>query len=333
MEQRADSIWVGGRAVAGGNPRIVEFKDLCQHPRWTEFSVEREGLTVSLETRQLEPFGVEVLSLDLREPISDDEWQSLREVVTREGLVLFRDQPLEAEAQIELGLRFGEIENTSLEEGPIDAATIRLSNVDESGAVLEDDDVSMHLVSINESWHTDSSFRDMPASFSLFSGITVPEEGGDTFFASLQTGWDAIASEEQASLFELTGIHDYEQAYALREVDMTQVFGGAAPSARHPLVRRHPETGRTGLFISEHMFGIEGMAQHEAKVLIQRLLSACVEPSRVYRHRWSVGDLLIWDNRSMLHRAQGFDRRFPRVMHHVRIAGFESPIRGERTAE
>jgi alpha-ketoglutarate-dependent taurine dioxygenase len=287
---------------------------------------------MSLETRRLEPLGVEVLSLDLREPISDGEWQSLREIVTREGLALFREQPLDAEAQIELGLRFGEIENTSIDpspaEAPIDASTIRLSNVDESGRVLEDDDVMMHLVSINESWHTDSSFRDLPASFSLFSGVTVPADGGDTFFASLQAGWDALAPEDQAALHGLTGIHDYDQAYALREVDMTQVFGGAAPSARHPLVRRHPETGRTGLFISEHMFGIEGMAKDEAKALIGRLLSVCVEPSRVYRHHWSVGDLLIWDNRSMLHRAQGFDRRFARVMHHVRIAGFEPPIRG-----
>jgi alpha-ketoglutarate-dependent taurine dioxygenase len=281
---------------------------------------------MGLASRRLGALGVEVLGLDLRDGVSDADWQALRELVMEEGLVLFRDQPMEARTQIELGQRFGELENTSVDGGPMDESQFLLSNVDERRQMLASDDVMMQLVAINEGWHTDSSFRELPASFSLFSAVTVPEEGGDTIFASMQLGWDSLSEAEQSELYGLRALHDYNQAYAIRDVDVSDVFGGEAPSASHPIVRRHPETGRTGLFISEHVFAIEGMPAEEGRALSRRLLLACVDPSRVYRHHWSVGDVLIWDNRSMLHRAQGFDSKHPRVMRHVRVAGSEPAI-------
>jgi alpha-ketoglutarate-dependent 2,4-dichlorophenoxyacetate dioxygenase len=281
---------------------------------------------MSLRSRRLGPLGVEVTNLDLRGEVPEPAWQALRALVMEEGLVLFRDQPMDAHLQLELGRRFGELENTSLDEGPMDESKILLANVDEAGQMLAEDDVRMQLVAINEGWHTDSSFRDIPASFSLFSAVTVPEQGGDTFFASLQRGWDALPEEEQRELFGLSAHHDYDQAYATRDVDVKDVFGGSAPGGVHPVVRRHPETGRTGLFISEHVFAIDGIPDNEAKALNRRLLDVCADPTRIYRHRWSVGDLLIWDNRSMLHRAEGFEANQPRVMRHVRVAGDEAAI-------
>lgn len=285
---------------------------------------------MSLESKRLGPLGVEVVDLDLRLPISQSDWQALRELVMHEGLVVFRDQPMDAQKQLELGCRFGEIENTSTDLGPMDESKTLLSNVDAEGRLLDEDHVLMQLVAINEGWHTDSSFREIPASFSLFSGLTVPEQGGDTFFASLRLGWDALPIDEREALYGLSGFHDYNRAYEIREVDVTSVFGGAAPGGRHPILRRHPETGKTGLFVSEHMFGIEGLSDDEAKRLTRRLLDVCTDASRTYRHHWSVGDLLIWDNRSMLHRAQGFDSRHPRVMRHVRVAGTEAAIAATR---
>ncbi|MBJ22178.1 MAG: TauD/TfdA family dioxygenase [bacterium] len=281
---------------------------------------------MGLESRRLGAIGVEAFGLDLRREVSEADWRALRELVMQEGLVLFRDQPMEASVQIELGRRFGELENITIDEGPVDASKALLTNVDPQGRTRDRDDLKVQLLAINEGWHSDSSFRDVPASFSLFSGVTLPEEGGDTLFASQQVAWDALPPEERAMLIGLRGLHDYEQAYAIRGIDMTSVFGGAAPSATHPIARRHPETGRTGLFVSEHLFAIEGMPAEEAKVLIRRLVDLCVNPGRVYRHHWSIGDLLIWDNRSMLHRAQGFDPRHPRVMRHVRVAGSEPAI-------
>jgi taurine dioxygenase len=332
--QVASVAWAGGsHAHTAENEarealplRVEHSKDLCQHSPFTREALRYEGMTMSLEGRPLGTLGVEVVGLDLREPIPESQWRALRELVVNEGLVVFRDQPMSPEHQIELGRRFGPLENTSLEDGPMDVSKIELSNVDESGQVLSDDDVRMQLVAVNEGWHTDGSFSQIPASFSLFAAVEVPDEGGDTFYASQQRAWDALPEAERAALFGLHGRHDYDRAYAARNLDMQQVFDGPAPSSVHPIVRRHPETGRTGLFVSEHVFEIEGMPAAEARALVRRLLDVCTDPARVYRHRWSPGDLLIWDNRSMLHRAEGFDPRHARVMRHVRVAGTEPTL-------
>jgi alpha-ketoglutarate-dependent taurine dioxygenase len=198
--------------------------------------------------------------------------------------------------------------------------------VDPEGHVLPDDSHFMRLISINEGWHTDSSFRPIPASFSLFSAIVVPPEGGDTFYTSLQRAWDALGDAEQRSLYGLRGIHDYAAAYRSRGSESGNAVGFDSPSVTHPLVRVHPETGRTGLYLSEHMASVEGLAHDESRAIIDRLIAECTREDRVYRHAWRVGDFAIWDNRSMLHRAQGFDGRHARVMHHVRVAGDVAPL-------
>jgi taurine dioxygenase len=182
------------------------------------------------------------------------------------------------------------------------------------------------MLSITVDWHTDSSFREVPAAFSFLSAATVPKQGGGTFFASLQKGWDALSPDEQSTLYGLDGIHDYPAAYRSRGVDMSDIPGFEMPMRIHPIVRRHPETGRTGLFITEHMSAVEGLSEDESSELLAKLLGVCIHPERIYRHRWSVGDLIIWDNRSMIHRAQGCESRYPRVMHHVRVAGSEPAI-------
>jgi alpha-ketoglutarate-dependent taurine dioxygenase len=276
---------------------------------------------MKLRTKSLGLLGVEVEGLDLRQSIDEENWFALRELVMAEGVVVFRDQPMESGDQVELGRRFGELENTSPDQQPLEESDFLLSNVGEDGSVRSDTDVMMQLVAINEGWHTDSSFRDVPASFSLFSALTVPAKGGDTFFASLRLGWESLTAAEQVSLYGLRARHDYHRAYVSRNVDMTSVFDGEAPTAVHPIVRMHPETGQAALYLTQHMYEVEGMDSEASERLIHHLLEACVASERIYRHAWSPGDLLIWDNRSMLHRAQGFDAVFPRIMRHVRVAG------------
>ncbi len=278
------------------------------------------------ETRSLGPLGIEITSIDVRDELSENDLAALRRVVLEEGLVLFREQPLDGSAQVELARRFGALEVLSLNSGAFDEKSIVLANVDESGKSLAPDGERMRTLAINDGWHTDSSFREVPASFALLSAVTVPEQGGDTLFASLQKGWDALSSDEQSALYGLDGIHDYLAAYRSRGIDMSDVSGFDLPPRTHPIVRRHPETGRTGLFITEHMNGVEGLPEDESSELLAKLIGVCTQPERIYRHRWSVGDLLIWDNRSTIHRAQGCESRTPRVMHHVRVAGSEPAI-------
>ena len=280
----------------------------------------------AFEALSLGPIGVEVRGLDLSAPIPEEIFEALRELVMREGLVLFREQPLEAEAQIAIGQRFGPLEQLDVNAEQEEPTLVVIGNLDPQGKVLPADARHMKLISINEGWHTDSSFREVPASFSVFSCVVGPEEGGDTFYASLRRAWEDLPDSLRAKLYGLRGVHDYAAAYRARGNDEGGMIGSDLPPIVHPLVRRHPETGATSLYVSEHISEIEGMDPGESRRLLDELLAHATAESRVYRHHWSVGDVMIWDNRSMLHRAQGFDPRHARVMHHVRVGGAERPI-------
>lgn len=277
-------------------------------------------------TRALDAIGVEIEGLDLRSEISDETFEALRRTVVEEGLVLFRDQPLEPEAQIALGKRFGPIEQLVVGDEDEEPSMVRISNVDEDGQVRSNDSHFMQLITINEGWHTDSSFREIPASFSVFSCVVAPEAGGDTMWASLQRPFEALDEATRLRLVGRSGIHDYASAYRARGNDEGGIIGFDSDPLCHPLLREHPESGRPGLYLSEHMSEIQGLSKEEGAALCAKLLALVTADGNTYRHHWSVGDVAIWDNRSMLHRAQGFDERYPRVMHHVRVAGFEAPI-------
>lgn len=281
---------------------------------------------MSFEVVPLAPIGAEIRGLDLAIGLDDATLGRLRRTIVEQGVVVFRDQRLSPTQHVALGRRFGTPERGAFNPDTPDPELILLTNVDRDGRILSFDDVRMRLVAINEGWHTDSSFREIPASFSLFAAVVVPPVGGRTFFASLRRAWEALPSNEQAKLRGLVGIHDY--AAAFRRFGSTipgdPVF--ELPAVKHPLVRRHPESGETVLFTSEHVMGIEGLSEAEARSILERLIRLATAPERVYRHTFRVGDLLIWDNRSMLHRAEGFDERHARVMHHVRIEGSEAVI-------
>lgn len=291
-----------------------------------ESMTKSAGADRPFETRRLAGVGVEIPGLDLRSPISDDTFAALRRTVVEEGLVLFRDQPLEPATQIALGKRFGPIEPLVVGDGDEDPSMVKISNVDEDGKVRSNDSPFMRLVAINEGWHTDSSFREIPASFSVFTCVVAPPEGGDTMWASLQRAFDALDDATRDLLVGKSGVHDYAAAYRARGNASGDAVGFDSAPLRHPLLRAHPESGRPGLFVSEHMSEIEGLSKEEGAALCARLLRLVTAEGNTHRHHWSVGDVAIWDNRSMLHRAQGFDERHPRVMHHVRVAGTEAPI-------
>lgn len=270
--------------------------------------------------------GVEIEGLDLRSEIPDSSFSALRRTVVEEGLVLFRDQPLEEATQIALGRRFGPIEQLVVGEEDQEPSLVKISNLDGEGNVRANDSHFMQLISINEGWHTDSSFREIPASFSVFSCVVAPDAGGDTMWASLQRPFDALDEETRSLLVGKTGVHDYAAAYRARGNAEGGIVGFDSDPLEHPILREHPESGRPGLFLSEHLSEIEGLSPEESAAVQSKLLGLVTANDNTYRHHWSVGDVAIWDNRSMLHRTQGFDERYPRVMHHVRVAGSEAPI-------
>lgn len=261
-----------------------------------------------LRTRQLRPFGIELVDVDLTAELDAPTFQSLRQLVVEEGLVLARGQHLSSEAQCRLGLRFGPIESLSLDrsDGDRKPGVLIVSNVGEDGRVLEAGHPRMKTLAINERWHTDSSFRDAPASISLLAGVVIPDEGGDTLFASLRRGWESLPEGRRNAVTGLCAVHDYSAM--------------GLPLIAHPLVRTHPETGRENLYLSEHAPTIDGWPAAKGRALVAKLITHCTRDAEVYRHSWTPGDLLFWDNRSVLHRTDGFTTE-ARTLHHVRIAG------------
>lgn len=269
-------------------------------------------MPVALETHPLDPVGVEVTNRDLRQPLSDEDVAAVRRLVVEHGWVLFRDHTMSPADHAALGLRFGPLESLRLEGDPPEQSVLRIANIDADGSILPNDETRMATLKINERWHTDSSFREVPASFSLFLAVVVPEVGGETYFAHLGRGWDDLEPASREKILPLEGVHDYASV--------------GWPDTFHPVARRHPESGRIGLYLSEHMRTIGGLPDAEGRALLEQLIEHCTADERVYCHRWQEGDLMIWDNRIVIHRAAGFDERHPRVMHHVRIAGSEAVI-------
>lgn len=285
-----------------------------------------------IRVRPLDPIGAELSGVDLGEGTSDTTFGELRAALLAHGLVVLRDQTLDAEQQIALGRRFGPLEGQEFnaEDSPVRDLLV-ITNVLPDGRVAAAASGMMRSISINETWHTDSSFREVPASVSIFRAVTVPPKGGDTFFASLRLGWLELDPAERSKLAGLRAVHDYASSYDRAGGRLPDEARRLMDPVSHPMLRVHPETGETALYVSGHAVGVEGMDPSEGRALVEKLVAWCTREGRVHRHRWREGDLVLWDNRCMLHRAEGFDEGHPRVMHHVRVAG-DGPVGAPPTA-
>ncbi len=281
--------------------------------------------SVVLETCLLDPIGAELRGADLGEGLDDALFGELKAALLEHGLVLLRNQTLTDEQQLALGRRFGPLEGEEFMVGREEPSLLVISNVRPDGTVAPAKTGQMRSISINEVWHTDSSFRETPAAVSIFRALEVAPEGGDTLFASLRLGWEELEPARREALHGLRAVHDYGAAYDRAGGRLPDEARALMTPKTHPMLRVHPETEKTGLYVSGHASHVEGMPSDEGRKLLEELVAWCTRPGRVYRHRWQVGDLVLWDNRCMLHRAQGFDEQHRRVMHHVRVAG-DGPV-------
>ena len=180
-----------------------------------------------------------------------------------------------------------------------------------------------------EQWHADSSYRDVPSDASLFHAIIVPEEGGDTLFADASAAWRALDPETRARIEGLHAVHSLGTLYAWNarqnpdrpSRSMAEI--AAYPPVRQPLVRVHPATGARSLYLCPAVIShIEGLKKAESDSLIETLMRHTAQPRFVYTHRWRAGDLVIWDNRAVLHTASLFDHtKYQRLMYRTTVAG------------
>jgi alpha-ketoglutarate-dependent 2,4-dichlorophenoxyacetate dioxygenase len=172
-------------------------------------------------------------------------------------------------------------------------------------------------------WHTDSSFREIPAMYSILAAYEVPDEAGETEFASARSAYQRLDAATRQLIEDKIAIHDY--IYSRTQVGEDAVNQGQRTfmhPVRQRLVRQNPVTGERNYFVASHVRTIEGMPDTGGQSLIERLMAEATRPESVYRHRWQTGDFVIWDNRCMLHRGCGYDAdKYRRRMHQTRVRG------------
>jgi len=281
---------------------------------------------VALETRTLHPrFGVEIGGVDVTR-VDDAVFRDIVGAFNAHSLLLFRDQALTDERQIAFSCRFGPLETTLRSiatQAGILPQIANLSNVDAEDRLIPPEDRRAVYQAANQMWHTDSSFKQVPALASLLSAREVPAEGGETEFASLRVAYEELPESRQRSLEGRVAVHSFAYSRGLLDAGLLPPEHAAqVPPVRQALVRRNPVTGRKSIFIGSHACEILGVPTDEARALLRELLETATRPELVYVHQWRRGDLVMWDNRAMLHRGRPWDgSRFRRVMHRTTVAG------------
>ena len=264
--------------------------------------------------------------------LSSNEWQAIEEAFHERAVLIFPEQFLSDQEQLDFGARFGDLAIESLD----------FSNERKDGSLRPEDDPVVQLFKGNEDWHTDSSFQPLAAKASILTARKVPSTGGETEWADMRAGYEALDDAMKTRAEDFKAFHSlyYSQSKVggdpastskgLAELHVDDpkrpdsLIDGYKDSAEPPLrslVKVHPVTKRKALYIGRHAYGIVGLSDAESAQLLRELLDVACQPPRILTHRWSIGDIVIWDNRCVLHRARPWPIDQPRVMHHTRVNG------------
>jgi alpha-ketoglutarate-dependent 2,4-dichlorophenoxyacetate dioxygenase len=173
----------------------------------------------------------------------------------------------------------------------------------------------------NQLWHTDSSFKHIPAKCSLLSARELPSECGETEFADMRTAWDALPEARKRELEGLVVEHSiFRSRSQIGFADFNDGIFKELPPVQQALVRHHRYSGRTSLYLASHASHIIGWPVEKGRALIEELITFATQPQFVYRHRWSLGDLIMWDNRCTMHRGRPYDDTQRRVLHRTTVS-------------
>ena len=198
---------------------------------------------------------------------------------------------------------------------------IDIGNIDAEGRLLPEDDRRRAYNRGNLLWHTDASYDQARGVYSLLSCHSIPPGGADTEFADMRAAYAALSEEKKAEIENLVVEHSIWYSRALAGMtDLSDAEQATRPPARHPLVHRHPGSGRKVLYLASHASRVLGMPLEEGRALLRELIEFATQPQFVYRHKWRVGDLLVWDNQQTMHRGTPFDdTKYPRDMRRTTV--------------
>ena len=273
-------------------------------------------------------FGAGVEGVDLAQPVDDATFKRIFDAFQEYSVLVFHNQRFTDEQQMAYSRRFGPLEETikaTGRENRIHPNLVDLSNTDpERGGTLMDwTDRRMMYQSGNQLWHTDSSFKPVPAMASMLSGREVPPLGGETEFVSMRHAYATLPEEARRRLEGKVAVHSiiYSRSTVAKGL-LDSEAEKDLPPVRQTLLRVNPQNGRKSIYIGSHAWYIEGMPYEESRRLLDELLAHATRPECVYRHRWRQWDFVMWDNRCVLHRGRPWDAaRHARVMRRTTVAG------------
>lgn len=267
--------------------------------------------------------GAEILGLDLGRPVNDADLARIHRAYLDHGLLIFRDQRITPEQQIDFSRRFGPLQVHVLKQFLLadHPEVFIISNIVENGQPIG-------LGDAGKFWHSDLSYVEFPSLGAMLLAQELPEEGGDTLFASQQSAYETLPTELRQIIDGKYAAHSYTARYAdevfkgIRRPTLTEAQLAEVKPVVHPVVRTHPETGRKGLFVNENFTThILDLPEDESKRVLAELYAHSIKPEFIYRHQWQPDDLLFWDNRALIHLATGCPSYLRRRMHRTTIQG------------
>jgi len=265
----------------------------------------------TLSLKPLSPFAAQASGIDLTRPLTPEQVREIEHAMDQHAVLVFRQQPLTQSQQIDFAKCFGPLDLgfRKVRGGPhrLDYAELAdISNVKADGQIAEREHAKIVGNIANQLWHSDSSFQKPRAKYSMLYSVVTPQAGGDTEFADLRMAWDALPDWRKRQVEPLAAVHyALHSRFMLGDTHYTPEQRDAIKPAVWPLVQTDPRSGRKILFVGIHACEIPGMPLPEARLLLLDLLEHATQ--REFRHEWQVGDLVMWDNTSTVHRGRHYD--------------------------
>ena len=290
---------------------------------------------MSITVKPVTPdFVAEISGLDLARPLKPADRDAIESAINRYAIVVFHDQKLTDDRQIDFARYFGpiaapaqEARHTGIKHRIASNDIADISNLDGDGNVLEADSKRRLDWLANRLWHTDASFRAIPGALSMLYAHVVPDEGGETEFADLRAAYDALPQKTRDRIEPMIAEHSIWHSRGQLAVTMyTQEEFASLPPVPQRVVRRHPGSGRKTLYLAAHASHIVGLPIADGRLLLMDLIEHATQREFVHSHTWKRGDLVIWDNRCTMHRARPFDTTKVRDLRRVTTRDLASTV-------
>jgi alpha-ketoglutarate-dependent 2,4-dichlorophenoxyacetate dioxygenase len=304
---------------------------------WLNTLAPAKEPAMTLSIRPIDPvsrpfFGGVASGIDITRPLTREQAAEIEKGMDQFGVMVFHGQRLTDETQMAFSRNFGELELAShnlreSKEQRLGAHINDISNLDANNNVLARDNRRRLFSLGTRLWHSDSSFKVVPAKYSLLSARVIPSAGGNTEFADMRAAYDALDDETKAECEGL--VCEHSQLFSRAQIgfgDFTEEERRQFAPVQQRLIRRHPSTGRKSLYLASHAGTIVGWPVPEARAFLRDLIEHATQRKFVYSHEWKQFDLVIWDNQATMHRARPFDAAQPRDMHRTTVAGTRSTM-------